>query len=319
MFWIALLFFLVMVGGILAAIFSENSFPGGATAAVAGVLGVVFLISSMISTVPTRNIGIVVAFGKPTDKTTGAGLQWTKPWEGVEDWDATAKAYDRSSDKNCVSVRIAGGGSGCVEVTVGWRAAVPRSPENFSAFRPEGDSSRFDVFTDRRVTKPINAEVLSLFSTFDPFQGISAENVSAGGLPPSPDLNKLYRQTLTDRLNVAIGGGELAADGKTVTVQKDNPATKKDFEDDPDADVVILSVTFGFIHYDEATTAKLQSYGQKLLENRNLQVDEANASLRKSIAGQQGLTPFEAACLAQAGAYAGLCKGGGSQVILPAK
>lgn len=320
MFWFALVCFLIAAAALLWLFVSDNKGEPGIVFGVAVVVGLVFLIVSMVSTVPARNVGIVTAFSKPTGETTGSGLQWTKPWESVEDWDATAQVFDHGNEKSCVSVRIAGGGQGCVEITVGWRAAVPRSPENFSAYRPVGDLSRFQVFEDRRVNRPVTAEIQSMFTTFDAFQGISAEKIDAGGLPPAPDLNKLYRQALTDRLNLVIGGGESPDGGKTVNVQRDNPATKNDFEDDPEADVVVLSVTFGYIRYDEATNTKLAAYGQKLLENRNLLVDKANASLRKDIAAQSGLTPFQKACLEQAGAYAGLCSGGdGSSVILPAK
>jgi hypothetical protein len=322
MFWVALFLFAI---GLIAVLWgtlsdSRDSGTGKGVGAFLLLLGGVFTVIACTSVVDARNIGVVTSFKKPTGATTGSGLQWTKPWETVQDWDATSQVFDHGNERSCISVRIAGGGQGCVELTVGWRAAVPRGPENFAAYRPVGDASRFDVFTDRRVNRPITAEVGSLFTTFDAFQGISADKIDSGGLPPAPDLNKLYRQQLTDRLNLVVGGGILAPDGKTVQVDKDNPATKNEFEDDPDADIVVTSVTFGYIRYDDATNQKLAAYGQKLLENRNLQVDKANAGLRKEIAGESGLTPFQKACLEQAGAYAGLCGGGnGSQVILPAK
>lgn len=317
MFWIALVFFAIAIGGALYAIFGSDPGPGWGVFGVALVVGIVLTITACASTVEPRNIGIVTSFKKPTGETTGSGLQWTKPWETVADWDASNKIYDHAGN-SCVTVRIAGGGQGCVEVTVGWRAAVPRGPENFASYRKTDKQNPFAVFSDRRVERPITAEVQSLFTTFDPFQGINADKISSGGLPPSPDLNSLYRQALTDRVNLAVGGGTKV--GETVEVTKDDPRTK-DVEDDADADVVVLSVTFGFIRYDEATNARLASYGQKLLENRNLLVDKANSDLRKTIAGQKGLTPFEDACLAQAGAYAGLCRqsGSGASVILPAK
>jgi hypothetical protein len=320
MFWIALFLLAGGLIGVLVALVSpHNRGPAALTAVVAIPLAIVFIVVSCASIVDARNIGVVVSWKRPTGKTTGSGLQWTKPWEDVEDWDATAQVYDHGDEKSCVAVRIAGGGQGCVELSIGWRAAVPRGPENFAAYRPVGDQSRFDVFTSRRVDRPFTAEVQSLFTTFDAFQGVSAEKVDAGGLPPAPDLNKLFRQSLTDQLNVAVGGGVRGADGK-VAMDRDDPATKNVFEDDSDADVVILSVTFGYIRYDDATNKKLAAYGQKLLENRNLRVDKANATLRREVAGEEGLTPFQKECLAQAGAYAGLCSAQGNpSVILPAK
>lgn len=319
MFWISLIFFAVTVVAILVAMARPRDRGNAAlTAVVAGIVGVGLLILSCASVVDARKIGVVVAFKRPTGAVTGAGLQWTKPWEDVEDWDATAQVYDHGDEKKCVSVRIAGGGQGCVELTVGWRAAVPRGPENFAAFRKTGDLSGFEVFTDRRVNKPITAEVQSLFTTFNPFEGVEGK-VDDGGLPPSPDLNALYRQKLTDRVNLAVGGGQLAADGKTVQVDRDNPATKNVFEDDPDGDVVITSVTFGFIRYDDQTNARLADYGNTLLENRKLRVDKANAALRKQIATDSGMTPFQRECLDKGGAYAAFCGGGNATLSVPAK
>lgn len=319
MFWIALVFFVIAAGGVLGLFVAEDKFVAGTVTVVAGLLGGVLLVSSMLSVVDPRNIGVVTTFKKPTGETTGSGLQWTGPLETVQDWPITAEVYDHGNETVCVAVRVAGGGEGCVEITVGWRAAAPRGPENFAAYKENDKQSRFEVFTDRRVNKPVTAEIQSLFTTFDPFAGVSADKVTSGGLPPAPDLNKLYREELTDRLNAVIGGGTRTPTGK-VLVDKDNPATKNEFEDDPEADVVILAVTFGYIRYDKATNEKLAEYGKKLLDNRNLLVDKANAALRKDIAAQSGLTPFQKACLEQAGAYAGLCQGdGGASVILPAK
>ena len=56
-------------------------------AALGGLVVAVFATAfASFSTVPTRNVGIVTQFNKQTGRTTGAGLQWHAPWQGIDDW-----------------------------------------------------------------------------------------------------------------------------------------------------------------------------------------------------------------------------------------
>lgn len=316
MFWLALLIGAIgaacLLWGILSS--SRDSGRGIGIGIALFAIGTVFTIVACASTVEPRNVGVVTAFKKPTGETTGSGLQWTKPWETVADWDGSGKVYDHTGDR-CVNVKIAGGGAACVDITVTWRAAVPRGPENFASYRKTGDSSAFDVFTDRRVEKPINSEVTSLFTSFDPFAGVTAGNLASGGLPPSPDLNGLFRQKLTDRINLAVGGGTQSGD--KVVVDVDDPKTEG-IEDDPEADIVVQAVMLNSIRYDDATTQRLASYGQKLLDGRNLAVDKANADTRADVARKQGMTAFQLECLKAGGPYVAFCGGAsGAQATVP--
>lgn len=312
MFVVGIIFALIALVALLMRVFAreKGARSGGfALFALALLLSVGSIVIASLSTVPTRNVGIVTQFGKPTGRTTGAGLQWTPPWQDVQDWDATGQVYDHSNEKSCVSVRIAGGGTGCVEVTVEWRAGISRSPENFALYREVGDASRFDVFADRRVNRQITAALASLFAGFDPLSTVS----SSTGLAAAPDLNSLYKQKLTDAINLSIGGGVADAAGK-VTVAG-GP------KDNPNADVVVRSATFGYIHYDDATNAKLTSYGQKLLDQRNLQVDKANADLREQIAAKSGVPAAVQQCLDLVKTLGrgepGLCMGAGVALTKP--
>lgn len=305
MFYLALVFILIMVIGLPVAFLSKKSETQGGgilMIAVGFVLGGICLIAACLSTVPARNVGIVTGPGdRPTGRITGAGIQWTAPWQNVQDWDATKQIYDHGTEKTCVQVRIAGGGTGCVEVRVEWRSGQERGPENFATYRAVGDDDRFATFTNRRVNPQITASMASIFSTFDPLAAVSTTT----GLAAAPDLNSLYRQKLTDAVNTAIGGGP--------NPTMDNPRTKA-VEDDPNADIVVQGVTFGYIHYDDATNSKLTSYAQKLLDARNLQVDKSNAALREQIANQSGVPAAVQQCLdlikTQGKGEPGLCMGG---------
>ena len=92
------------------------------TAAGAGaLLATALVLISCLSTVPTRNVGIVTSFQKPTGRTTGAGLQWTAPWQDVDDWDASGQTFSHLGD-NCVWLTIAAQRRACIPVQIEWSA-----------------------------------------------------------------------------------------------------------------------------------------------------------------------------------------------------
>lgn len=285
MFIIAIIFGIVAVGALAVAVLSGKGGAWG-TFAVAFLLGGACLIIACLSTVPTRNVGIVTQFGKPTGRTTGAGLQWTAPWQDVDDWDASGQTYQHLGD-HCVWVTIAAQRRACVPVQIEWASKADRAPENWAAYKKVKDMSRFEVFEARRVNPQMNAALTSVFASFDPLGSVDAKTGDA----PAPDLNKLYRQPLLDALNATLG-----------------------------EDITIRSIAFEAPRYDEPTTAAIAAYGQKILEARNLQIDKANAITRAEITKTDATVPQVARCLQIAeklGKEPGLCMGGGAVVTRP--
>lgn len=250
------------------------------------VLTVLSGVISCLSVVPTRNVGIVTAFNKPTGRTTGAGLQWTAPWQGVDDWDASGQTYSHLGD-HCVWVTIAAQRRACIPVQVEWQSRAERAPENWAAYKEvDGiDGGRFGTFVARRVEPQMTASLVSTFASFDPLGA-----VNAAGDVPAPDLNKLYRKPLENELNKNLG-----------------------------QDVHIRSIAFGTPGYDRPTTDAIAAYGQKMLEARNLAVDKQNADTRAAISKIDASVPQIARCLQIAeklGKEPGLCMGAGNNVVL---
>jgi regulator of protease activity HflC (stomatin/prohibitin superfamily) len=279
-----LILVLAFAGGLAAAFLSTNSDTasiGKLIALGAGVFGAIVFVTSSLSSVPTRNVGIVTQFNKPTGRTTGAGLQWHAPWQSVDDWDASGQTFAHLGD-GCVWLTIKAQRRACVPVQVEWNAKPENAPENWAAYREVDGKSRFEVWTDRRVNPQINGALTSLFADFDPLGTVDPKSGDA----PAPDLNKLYRDKLMDELNRVLGN-----------------------------DVNVRSVAFEAPRYDEPTTKAIEAYGQKVLEKRNLEIDKENADTRRAIAGQSGMTPFEQQCLdiaSKNGGEPGLCRGGGA-------
>jgi regulator of protease activity HflC (stomatin/prohibitin superfamily) len=262
------------------ALYIRETGPWAVFGLGAGLTVGLFIVASL-STVPTRNVGIVTEFSKPTGRTTGAGLKWHAPWQSIDDWDASGQTYAHLGD-GCVWVTIAAQRRACVPVQIEWSARAERAPENWAAYKEvDGiDGGRFGTFVERRVNPQINAAMTSVFASFDPLGNVDAKTGDA----PAPDLNKTYRQPLLDALQGALG-----------------------------ADIAVRSVAFESPRYDEPTTAAINAYGQKVLEARNLAVDETNAKTRARISEIDASVPQVARCLQIAeklGKEPGLCMSG---------
>ncbi|WP_328466198.1 hypothetical protein OHA21_45610 [Actinoplanes sp. NBC_00393] len=241
-------------------------------------LAVTFVVVSCISVVPTRNVGIVTSWNKPTGRTTGAGLQWTAPWQDIDEWDATGQTYAHLGD-SCVWVTIAAQRRACIPVQIEWSAKAEKAPENWAAYREVGDKTRFEVFVERRVNPQINGSLTSIFAAFDPLGSVDVTSGDA----PAPDLNQTYKEPLIKALTSELGD-----------------------------EIVVKSVAFESPRYDEPTTQAIAAYGQKILEARNLEIDKANAKTRAEITRTDASVDQVARCLQIAeklGKEPGLCMG----------
>lgn len=249
-------------------------------------LAAAFVVVSCISVVPTRNVGIVTSWNKPTGRTTGAGLQWTAPWQDIDEWDASGQTYAHLGE-DCVWVTIAAQRRACIPVQIEWSAKAEKAPENWAAYREVGNKTRFEVFVERRVNPQINGAMTSIFAGFDPLGSVDVTSGDA----PAPDLNATYKETLTKALTTELGD-----------------------------EIVVKSVAFESPRYDEPTTQAIAAYGQKILEARNLEIDRANAKTRAEITRTDASVDQVARCLQIAeklGKEPGLCMGNSVSLTRP--
>jgi len=218
------------------------------------------------STVPTKNVGIVTAFNKPTGATTGAGLVFHAPWQKVDDWDASRNTFDRLGDR-CLWVSVSGGRA-CIAVQIEWSAKAENAPQDWASYKEtkigDENKSRFETFVARRVNPQMDAAITTAFTTFNPLGQV---NETTGALK-APDLNKEYRTALENTLTANVG-----------------------------TSVTIDSIAFGTPSYDDPTTKAISAFGQKTLEARNLEVDKTNAATRKEITSIDAQADPIARCL----------------------
>ncbi|GLY01394.1 MULTISPECIES: hypothetical protein [Actinoplanes] len=256
------------------------------TFAVSAFVAIAVVVTASITVVPTRNVGIVTAWNKPTGRTTGAGLQWTLPWQDIDEWDASGQTYSHLGE-DCVWVTIAAQRRACIPVQIEWSAQAEKAPENWAAYREVDGKSRFEVFTERRVNPQINGSMTSIFASFDPLGAVDPTSGDA----PAPDLNKTYKDLLVQALTTELGD-----------------------------EIEVKSVAFESPRYDEPTTQAIAAYGQKILEARNLEIDKANAKTRAEITRTDASVDQVARCLQIAeklGKEPGLCMGNGVSLTRP--
>lgn len=239
------------------------------------ICGALSWVGASYNRVPTKNVGIVTSYSKPTGHTTGAGVHWTKPWENVEDWDATGQIFPDDGG-SCTNVSIAAQRGACIPLKVEWKVIEGTAPEQWATYKVtdqgkkiDSDNPRFGTFIARRVDPGIRAALTSVFSSFDPLG-----NASATGDAPAPDLNAMFKDKMKDAIKTALTN----ADGSI--------------------DIEITNVVFtGSPTYDAPTTAAIAAYGQKLLQTRNLDVDAANATKRQSVSTKTGIPAEVQECL----------------------
>lgn len=277
LFVFALILFGIAAVAAIAAVFIQERAAAVGAAVVVGLFGFLAMVGASANTVPTRNVGIVTSFNKPTGDVTGAGLKWVAPWNKVEDWDAGRQSFDHKSDKSCVQVRISGLQTACVEVLIEWSTDPAKAPEQWASYR-----RKFDFFVDRRVNPNFAGALNDAFADHDPLA-----NVDANGVVKAPDTKPLVEEVKTN-IVARIG-----------------------------ADVQVHSVVFGFIHYNAETQKAIEAYQQKILTNKNLLQDEKNALVQKRITETNAKVDAVTRCLeiaAQYGKEPGLCLGGGAPV-----
>lgn len=283
MIWVALVF--VVIAAITAVVRrmlkkdNEDTLGASIVIGVALVAFVVSMFFAVTTKIDQKHYGIEVGYGgAATGRETGAGLAWHLPWNHFDEWDATRNSFNTlgaSCEKpgnGDLWVTIAGQGNACIRVQIEWQATnKAKASDNWSAYKPVDDKTRFEVFYERRVRPQMVDAVAATFRTFNPMTAVNKTT----GEAEAPDIDK-YKAPLIAALNERVGTG--APGG---------------------ADVEIVSVSFAPVGYDGPTSQSIAAYGQRVREGRTLAVDETNAETRKRIAGDSGLTPFQSACLAQ--------------------
>jgi regulator of protease activity HflC (stomatin/prohibitin superfamily) len=159
-------------------------------------VAVVMLIFNIFTIVPTRNIGITIAFGKPTG-TLSNGFHLVAPWESVETYDATIQTLVMSGTDETPTlwVRIANGAMAQMEVSVDWQI-----DPNADIQQLHLDWRNFEAIQDRVIKPRLSDAMNKAFENYDPLVAFK----QAGGQPTSLST---METAVKDRLQGLVPAG----------------------------------------------------------------------------------------------------------------
>lgn len=158
-------------------------------------IGVAVLVHTMVIVVPTKEFGVVTAFGRPV-RTLPNGIHVKAPWEKVVTIDAAIQTDNHTSDaKNCINVRIAHQATACVDTSIRWRIKDSATDGLYQNYRD------FENIRDSLVTRDLNASLNGAFEDYDPLAVDANGNATT---PPLAELSTKVTQTMQDQIGSQI-------------------------------------------------------------------------------------------------------------------
>ncbi len=158
-------------------------------------IGVATLVHTMVIIVPTKEFGVVTAFGRPV-RTLPNGIHVKAPWEKVVTIDAAIQTDNHTSDaKNCINVRIAHQATACVDTSIRWRIKDSATDGLYQNYRD------FENIRDSLVTRDLNASLNAAFEDYDPLAVDANGNATT---PPLADLSTTVTRTMQDQIGAQI-------------------------------------------------------------------------------------------------------------------
>jgi regulator of protease activity HflC (stomatin/prohibitin superfamily) len=212
------------------------------------IFGIAVIAAASITIVPTRNIAVSMAFGKPTG-TLGNGFHMIAPWETTEEYDAAIQTLRLDGDAvddatPAPTVRLANAATAKVDVTVQWQVDPDADITQLHL-----DFRNFDNIQDNVVKRQLQAALNAVFEGYDPLGALKAGQSGTG---------QVTLAELGDRVAVMLA--KLLPRG-----------------------VVVRSVTVPLIRFDPKVQEALDKYQQTLAETQIAeQRQKTNEALRRA-------------------------------------
>ena len=191
--------------------------PGLWRAGGAAVLVLAFLMYmvSGFKSVPTKNVGVPVSFGKVTSGVYGPGLHvtWT-PWLHLTDVNETIQTTqyedhgrDNPASGQCdggLAVRIGGQQGACADVTIQWQVQPSAAGGLFLDYASSGDL--MTEITNAVVVRELKTVVNNTIGDYNPItdvQSVTNTNSQTSQFTQfSPQIETAMRSDLTSRIKI---------------------------------------------------------------------------------------------------------------------
>jgi len=147
-------------------------------AGVAAVfLAVVVLVSSVVTIVGTRQVGIATAFNRPTGQTFNNGLHFKFPWVQVHEMDGAVQidTYQAvaGSDRR-IPVRLGNNSTALADASIRWQIKPDSADELFVQYKT------FDGVRVNLIERNLKVALNEAFAKFDP---LDKKNLEESPLP----------------------------------------------------------------------------------------------------------------------------------------
>jgi regulator of protease activity HflC (stomatin/prohibitin superfamily) len=220
--------------------------------AIAGVLLVFF---SMFTIIPTKDVGVVTAFGAPVNAMHN-GPNWRAPWQDVTTLDGAIQTneYKKDANEGCITIRIAHQIVACANGYDRWQIKESGIESLFQNYRT------FDNIKDSLIQKKLLTILNKVFENYDP---LSVDPTT--GQSNAPELSVLSAQAQS-QMAAAVG-----------------------------SEVDILDVQVTVLNYDDATQKKINDLQGQVAQTRiaeqAVKTAEQQASANKQLADSVSKDP----------------------------
>lgn len=208
-------------------------------------LGAIAIILSCFTVVGARNVGVETFANAPTGRTMDAGLHVKAPWNSVTDIDGSIQPEEYRGD-DCISVKIADGGTACVTISYRWRINAEGADTIYSDFR-KSDTDITDTVRSALVSTNIKAAINEVLGKYDPLSG--------AGL----DENMTPEELASLKVNVVPDYEQLNSDIQANVERKISDLGEL---------IDIQSVTVSYLKLPDTTEDRINAFNQAVQNTR---------------------------------------------------
>lgn len=216
-------------------------------------LAVLIVVGSLVTTVGTKNVGVVTTFGRPTGRDLSNGIHLKLPWQKVTQMDAAIQP-DEFAGKDCIDVRIGDSSTACADLTIRWHIAQDEASSLFQNYRSNDVNA---TIRSSLVVTQLKAAVNDVLGGFNPLSNVNQaanggqDNTAITAAPNLDVFSRQVEQQMRQRLADANGGK---------------------------AQVIVDSVTMSFLRLADSTQQKINAYQAEVGNTRIAEQKEKTAA-----------------------------------------
>ena len=226
---------------------------------IALVISAAILASGVFTQVTAKNAGVLVSFGKVSEKTLSPGLHMKLPWQKVVEIDGTIQTDEYRAD-SCIQVRIGDGSQACVSITNRWSVVESEADRVYKDFKSDDPTLSF---RDAVISTQLKASLQKALSDYNPvaqFNGANKE-ASSAELSFSPDYDAVSK-VVEDDMKARLGDQAMAqVESITISYMQLSENTQKKLDD------YVASIGETRIAEQKQQTAAAQAEANRLLSS----------------------------------------------------